>query len=357
MTRLLRKMEVSLFFFADSASAGGEGRYDLLLDSARFADDAGLCAVWTPERHFHRFGGLYASPAVTGAAVAAITRSVGVRAGSVVLPLHDPVRVAEEWAMIDNLSSGRVGLSVASGWHAVDFVLHPRPEEGYRTRREELVSALDVVRRLWRGESVERVSGSGEPVRVEIFPKPLQPELPLWVTSSGNPATFELAGRLGANVLTHLLGQGLDSLRDKVTRYRQALRDHHPDRGPGTVTCMIHTLLGDDDDSIRETIRQPFGGYLAQSLDLITRSAPTMGTTSAVSEADRQVLVDRAFERYWRDSGLFGSVESAMAMCAKLRHVGIDEVACLIDFGVARSTVARGLEPLAKLAAELKRER
>ena len=84
-------MEVSLFFFADEASpVGRNGRYDLLLDCARFADDHGFSAIWTPERHFHRFGGLYPNPAVTGAAIAAVTSRIAIRAGSVVLPLNDP---------------------------------------------------------------------------------------------------------------------------------------------------------------------------------------------------------------------------------------------------------------------------
>jgi natural product biosynthesis luciferase-like monooxygenase protein len=349
-------MDISLFFFADDAMAHDAGRYDLLLDSARFADDAGFCAVWTPERHFHRFGGLYASPAVTGAAVAAVTRRIGVRAGSVVLPLHDPVRVAEEWAMIDNLSGGRVGLSVASGWHATDFALHPRPREGYENRKDEMASGVDVVRRLWRGETIERTAGSGGRVELEIFPKPVQPELPLWITSSGNPATFELAGQLGGNLLTHLLGQDLDSLRGKVVRYRQALRTHHGEAARGTVTLMIHTLLGEDDDAVRETIREPFGDYLAQALDLITRSTPTTGHIPEVSEADRRVLVERAFERYWRRSGLFGTVQTARTMCARLQDAGVDEIACLIDFGVDHPTVIQGVHHLAKLVAELAEE-
>ena len=86
-------MDFSLFFFADSGAAGGDG-YELLLETARFADTHGFAAVWTPERHFHPFGGLYPNPAVTGAAVAAVTDRVSIRAGSVVGPLHHPVRIA-----------------------------------------------------------------------------------------------------------------------------------------------------------------------------------------------------------------------------------------------------------------------
>src|SRR4029453_6956783 len=92
-------------------------------------------AVWTPERHFQAFGGLYPNPAVLGAALAAITTRVGIRAGSVALPLHHPVRVAEEGAVVDNLSGGRTGVSFASGWHRDDFVLTPTP---YDERKEEM---------------------------------------------------------------------------------------------------------------------------------------------------------------------------------------------------------------------------
>ena len=62
---------------------------------------------------------------VTSAAVAVVTERVEIRAGSVVLPLHNPIRVAEDWSVVDNLSNGRVGLSFASGWHANDFALAP----------------------------------------------------------------------------------------------------------------------------------------------------------------------------------------------------------------------------------------
>ena len=119
-----RPVSFSLFYFAAGEDAAADG-YRLLLDSARFADANGFEAVWTPERHFHAFGGAYPNPSVAGAALAAITKHVAIRAGSVVLPLHSPIRVAEEWAVVDNISRGRVGISFAAGWQPNDFVLNP----------------------------------------------------------------------------------------------------------------------------------------------------------------------------------------------------------------------------------------
>lgn len=71
---------------------------------------------------------------MTGAAVAAVTQKIDVRAGSCVLPLHHPARIAEEWAVVDNLSGGRAGLAFASGWMPEDFVLRPenRPPNNRR---------------------------------------------------------------------------------------------------------------------------------------------------------------------------------------------------------------------------------
>src|SRR3954467_2526117 len=131
-------MDFSLFYFANDSAAEGD-RYRLLMEGAKFADTHGFTAVWTPERHFHSFGGLYPNPAVTGAAIAAVTSRVEIRAGSCVTPLHHPVRVAEEWSVVDNISQGRVGISVANGWHDRDFTLRP---ENFAERRDVMRKSM-----------------------------------------------------------------------------------------------------------------------------------------------------------------------------------------------------------------------
>src|SRR5579871_4605931 len=222
-------VDFSLFYFASDESASGAEKYRLLLEGAKFADDHHFAAIWTPERHFHAFGGLYPNPSVTGAALAAITRRVQIRAGSVVLPLHDPLRVAEEWSVVDNLSGGRVAISFASGWNANDFVLSP---DHFYDRKNRMLQGIDNVRALWRGGALSRTNGSNERVMVEIFPKPVQAELPVWLTAAGSVDTFRIAGEMGANVLTHLLGQDLKELAEKIACYRLAYTQAgHPGRG------------------------------------------------------------------------------------------------------------------------------
>src|SRR5436309_12774451 len=113
-------MDFSVMFFAGSDRPRATDRYALVREAAQFADRHGFSAVWTPERHFHEFGGLYPNPSVTSAALAMITKRLQIRSGSVVAPLHSPIRIAEEWSVVDNLSGGRVAISFASGWMPED---------------------------------------------------------------------------------------------------------------------------------------------------------------------------------------------------------------------------------------------
>ena len=341
-----RETDFSLFYFA-SEDAGGRrpGRYRLLLEGARFADRNGFSAVWTPERHFHAFGGLYPNPSVTGAAVAAVTERVAIRAGSVVLPLHHPVRVAEDWAVIDNLSGGRAAISFATGWHADDFVLAPH---NYDERKAVMLRDIETVRALWRGETVTLTGGAGQDVGVRIFPQPLQPELPIWLTAAGNPETFRLAGELGAGLLTHLLGQSVDELAEKLALYRRAWQDHgHP--GEGHVTLMLHTFVGEDMERVREAVREPFTQYLKSATFLLANLARTMDwdfDPAKMSDEDMEALLSHAFNRYFETSGLMGTPESCVRTIERLRSVGVDEVGCLIDFGIDEDLTLAALEPL-----------
>jgi natural product biosynthesis luciferase-like monooxygenase protein len=351
-----RPMDFGLFYFAaDSTNAASSRAYRLLLDGARFADAHDFSAIWTPERHFHAFGGLYPNPAVTSAAVAAVTSRIQIRAGSVVLPLHDPIRVAEEWAVVDNLSQGRVGLSFASGWHANDFALKP---ENYERRREVMQESIDTVLRLWAGEKIKVRNGNGDEIEVSVLPRPVRERPPMWIASAGNIETFRAAGRSGHNVLTNMLGQDIDDLRNKFAAYREA-RKESGHEGDGVITVMLHTFVTDDDDKARELARGPFGNYLKTSYDLV-KVAPWMfpafkqpsladsGATSAFDpsrfdESDMAALLDHAFDRYFDTAGLFGTPQRALRLVEQLKDIGANEMACLIDFGIDHDVVLDNL--------------
>lgn len=340
-------LDFSLFFFAAEHGQNADC-YKLLLNAARFADKNGFCAIWTPERHFHSFGGIYPNPAVTGAAVAAVTSRVSIRAGSVVAPLHDPVRVVEEWSMVDNLSGGRVSISFASGWHANDFVLAP---DHFQDRKQVMVRQINTIRSLWLGEAISRKNGTGRDVTVRTYPRPVQKELPIWITAAGSAETFRLAGEMGAGLLTHLLGQDLQTLARKIAIYRAAYRAAgHP--GNGRVALMLHTFVGKDMESTRSLVQGPFCRYLEQSLDLLQGVFSELGIKAELASLSRQELdavLLHAFERYYRTSSLIGDETACWEMLQQLSEIEVDEIACLIDFGVDFKAVAESLSRLKTL--------
>jgi len=351
-----RNIDFSLFYFA-SEESGPEDRYRLLMEGAKFADEHDFNAVWTPERHFHEFGGLYSNPALTSAALATITKRVQLRAGSVVLPLHHPIRVAEEWAFVDNLSHGRVAVSFASGWHADDFVFAP---ENYPDRKQLMLQQLETVRSLWRGDAVSFKGGAGNDVEIKIHPRPIQRELPFWITTAGHPDTFRAAGEAGANLLTHLLGQSIEELAEKIEIYRQSWRPRKGSAEKPLVTLMLHTFVGLDLAYVAEKVQGPLCRYLASSIGLAKNFLRSLGHELAdeLTGDDLEALLAHAFDRYYQTSGLFGTPETCMQMIDRLKLAGVDEVACLIDFGVDVDSVISNLTYLDQLRkrSQIKRE-
>ncbi len=349
-------MELGIMFFGNGGEGSAKGKYRLLLEAARFADRNGFAFVSTPERHFHRFGGLFPNPSVLGAALASITERIQIRAGSLISPLHHTLRIAEEWSVVDNLSGGRVAVSFGSGWNVDDFLFFP---DRYTRRHAHMYEQIEMVRRLWRGEELVESNSFGKPVRVSLYPRPVQPELPVWITSSGNPETFASAGRAGANVLTHLIGQDLPTFAGKIERYRAALRESRGPEAVGKVTLMLHTFVGPDLGTVKAAVRTPFREYLRSAVSLEQLAAEGGGVISGGHHIEAhqippdvlEDLLDLAFDRYFETGALMGPPDRCLRMVEHLAGIGIDEVACLIDFVDDTDAVLASLDHLSQVCA------
>ena len=331
-------MRYSIFFFAaDSDAADADDPYRLFRDAAVFADRSGFETVWVPERHFHPFGGLYPSPAIMAASIAGLTERIQLWAGSVVAPLREPIRVAEEWAMVDRLSRGRAGVSFASGWAVNDFALSP---DTYDDRRDVMLSRIDTIRRLWRGETVRRRNGAGIEVDLRIYPLPGR-ELPIALTAQSD-GTAAKAGELGASLLMNMNYQGIDRLRSRIDAYRAELARHHPGRR-GHVTVLVHTLLCAP-GRVRDVALPAYTRYLATNLDLQLELFRAAGVElDAVTPEDLEFLVARAAERMMGTVGLIGSPEECCERARAYESAGVDEIGCLIDFASSREVVMDSL--------------
>lgn len=336
-----QQMQFSLFYFAVDTQLTGQEKYQLYLEGAKFADTHGFSAVWTPERHFHEVAGLYPNPATLSAALAMITRQIHLRAGSVVLPLHHPIRVVEEWSVVDNLSEGRVGISFTSGWVPNDFAFFP---ERYANKREIMLQQVKQVQQLWRGEALPVLDGTGHSSMVRAFPRPLQPELPIWLTCTSDAQMFVKAGELGANILTALMDQTLEDAAENIALYRQARAAHGYDPIQGHVTMMLHTFVGESMEYVLTWAKDPFLNYMKSHISLLQTRSRSLQAPDEVEYLDD--LAHYAFARYTQDSSLIGTPETCLALIERLQSIGVQEVACLIDFGVPAPEVLHSLQAL-----------
>lgn len=340
-------MEFSGFIFSAEDSFSVQQRYQFITRAAQYFDQHGYQALWTPERHFQEFGGSFPNPSVLSAALSQATSRLHLRAGCVVLPHHHPVRVAEEWAMIDQLSNGRAGLGIASGWHKRDFVFFP---ENYQDRKAVTYKGIDDLRKLWAGESLEFKGVDGELTQVSVHPKLVQKELPMWLVSSSSPEVWKDAGRRGLNILSLL--NNWEALESNIVAYRQAREEAGLDPALGVVTTAVHTFVGDSNAEVKALVETPMKQYLSEFVKATNDDKSISGAKErVVSKDEKAILLQAVFDDMFEKRAMFGTVEKCIAFAEKLKKVGTDEVACFVDFGLEFETVLAALPKLDEVKA------
>lgn len=349
-------MAFSLFFFSDNGSQNNKAKYQLLMDCARYADQNGFQALWTPERHFNEFGGPYPNPSLLAAAMAGITENIQLRAGSVVLPLHHPMRVAEEWSVVDNLSEGRIGIACASGWHPNDFIFS---HQSYEDRFSVFIDSIQKIKKLWSGEQVAFSRIGNNPVSVELFPKPVSKTLPMWMTSAGNPKLWIKAGEMGLNILSGLMEQSIEELDEKIKLYRESLKKSGFDPQKKQVTVMLHTFIGSSNQEVEKIVKKPMMAYLKNHMKMYEKHIRAQKdlkgfNPDSITEKDKETLLELGFQRYFYKNALMGDLDKNYQMVKRLSDIGVDEIACLVNFGAKDGEILHSLEGLSQLNRKCK---
>jgi hypothetical protein len=165
----------------------------------------------------------------------------------------------------------------------------------------------------------------------------------------GHPSHVRAGGDARHQPPHHLLGQSVDELGANIERYRNAWKAAGH-AGEGRVTLMLHTFLDRDSAVAKEAAREPLKGYLGTAASLLKNMAsafPTFANSGkdmdeafkSLTDDELSQLLDMAAARYIDGSGLFGTPADAAAMVEQVSALGVDEVACLIDFGVETQQV------------------
>lgn len=232
---------------------------DEQLDIMARAEEFGFDSVWPAEHHFSEYG-YCASPAVTLAALASRTEKLRLGTGVVVLPLNHPIRVAEEFAMLDLISSGRVELGVGRGYQPHEF-------KGYQVdqsrSREIFRESIEVIEKAWTQESF---SYEGEFFKFQdltVRPKPLQkPRPPIWMASLSQES-FALCGQYGYNLLcAPVFGFDVNTGAQQIQQWKDALIANGRDPKDFEVGALVMTYVADTSQQALDDFKDPVMWYL-----------------------------------------------------------------------------------------------
>jgi alkanesulfonate monooxygenase SsuD/methylene tetrahydromethanopterin reductase-like flavin-dependent oxidoreductase (luciferase family) len=209
---------------------------------ALYADELGMHSAWIGEHHFNSLGVL-SCPDLVLAYIAARTKQIRLAPAVTVLPLHHPIRVAEQWATLDLLSNGRVDFAAGRGYDRREYEPFNVSFDDNQGIFEE---GLEVVRRLWEAE--DRISHHGKHYsfdNVRITPKPVQRPIPTYVASFSK-LSIELAARLGCNLVVAPFAAAMSfgGLKQVVDLYNETCAKHG--KKPGRVMCSYFTHFADN---------------------------------------------------------------------------------------------------------------
>jgi alkanesulfonate monooxygenase SsuD/methylene tetrahydromethanopterin reductase-like flavin-dependent oxidoreductase (luciferase family) len=245
--------------------------FQQILEQIELAEELGWDCFWSTEHHFQVYGGPVPNPAVLMAAAAARTSKIHLGSAISVLPLHHPIQLAEDYAMVDVMSQGRLEFGIGLGNTPGDARVYGTPWDDRRGRYEE---AAELVVKAW---SEERFSHHGEFFHfddVSLLPQPVQrPHPPVWVAGSSAEG-LGWAGRHGFNIMTVAHPFPPERQRPGVEAWRAALQEAGHD--PASRHCKLHLRVWVDEDGerAREVAEAAIRRYEDISAIALERPAP-----------------------------------------------------------------------------------
>lgn len=215
-------MEIGIDSFASamygSNTLSSVDAMEQLLERIKAADDAGLDVFGIGEHHKKEF--LDSAPAVILAAAAGMTKRIRLTSAVTVLSTADPVRVYQNFATLDLISKGRAEVVVGRGSAVDAYPLFGFSLDDYdalfKEKLDLLLKIRDDVKISWSGKFRPKLDNQ------PVYPRALQPKLPVWLGVGGTPASFVRAGELGLPLMVAVIGGQTERFRSLVDLYREA---------------------------------------------------------------------------------------------------------------------------------------
>jgi alkanesulfonate monooxygenase SsuD/methylene tetrahydromethanopterin reductase-like flavin-dependent oxidoreductase (luciferase family) len=209
--------------------------YDHYFEQVETAEAVGFDAVWVTEHHFSHYGGLTPNPQLLLTAISQRTRRLRLGSSVSVLPLHHPLRIAEDFAMLDVLSGGRLEFGAGRGMVHSGYGGYGL---SWADAQDRLKEALGLVERLWTEPAVTFEGRYYRCQDVTVLPRPIQqPRPPIWMPANADLVSFRWAGEHGYNLMTVPWVFPYETTDAGLQAYREA-RAAAGHAGPGRIVAV-----------------------------------------------------------------------------------------------------------------------
>jgi alkanesulfonate monooxygenase SsuD/methylene tetrahydromethanopterin reductase-like flavin-dependent oxidoreductase (luciferase family) len=346
-------MKFGTYFFLQAPP--GHRHPDIIrneLDQMVLSEALGFDEVWLTEHHFIDYG-LSVDPATLASAVASRTSRVRIGLAAAILPFHEPIRFAEQMALVDIISNGRLDVGVGRGNRPSEFSGYRVPQVESRERFDE---AVQIMIRAWTEERVTYDGRFFQIPGVRVIPKPLQQPHPPVYQVCVSPDSIEGTALRGWPMLNSILFGPLDQLVATRDRYVTTLQK--AGRSPAEIQALLAHwgvsrqiyVAPTDAQALAETrdaemwYQESFRKFVIPSP--IEDSHPTL-------QPGFRAMAERLSKITWEglvaETLAFGSPETVARHIEAMRQMGIGQVLCWMNFGgLAQDKVRRSMELFAR---------
>jgi natural product biosynthesis luciferase-like monooxygenase protein len=300
----------------------------MLVETDR-AEALGFHSVWFAEHHFHHYGGHIPSVPVLGAAVAQRTKNLRIGSGIVLLPLQDPVRVAEEYALFDCLSHGRLEFGIGRGFQRLEYDAFERDMADSRVLFEE---AHDVIIKAWTEEHFSYEGKFRKVHNLQVLPKPVQKLPPIYVACIFTEESFEWTGKMGYHLMTvPYASPDPLFLAGRIQLFRETRKAHGYKADP-EVLGVYHFYCGETAAKAKEEPREAIMRYIAAVGD--SNQEPAYSEQYAMYQGLKKAFKTFDYEGYlYPDKVIFGDPDQCVERIKQIQAAGITNVSLLANFG------------------------
>ena len=306
--------------FMDFLSTPGVSQTDVFreaFDLVDLAEGTGLDTVWLGETHFNPTRSVLSAPIVVASSIAARTKRLKVGMAVQVLPLINPLRIAEEAATVDQISEGRFEFGVGRSGNARAYEVMGIP---YDESRERFQEALDIILEAWKGESFSYHGKHNHIENATVTPSPYQKPHPKIRLASSSEDSFSRVGRLGYPIFLTMRGMDVAELEDNLKDYHSAWKQAgHPGEG-GDISVRVPMYIADSEEAAVQEPKESIEVYFARMRRLFEGGADSGFLRSDARRARAERLANMTYEEILETKVIFGTPESVTDKLAQFKE-------------------------------------